>query len=83
MLAHGEDPSEGADQAGIVLGIHNVAIAAPQVVATLVSSVIFKALQKPRGSVGDDSVAWVLRFGGVSALVAAWLTTRVREERRR
>lgn len=79
LLARGEDPSEGADQAGVVLGIHNVAIAAPQVIATLVSSVIFKILQKPRGSVGDDSVAWVLRFGGLAALVAAWLTRRVGE----
>ncbi|KAI9704699.1 MAG: hypothetical protein M1820_005447 [Bogoriella megaspora] len=80
MLARGEDDAQGADQAGVVLGIHNVALAAPQVIATLVSSAIFKALQKPRGSVGDESVAWVLRFGGVCALVAAWLTTRVGEE---
>lgn len=80
LLARGEDASDGADQAGVVLGIHNVAIAAPQVVATLVSSAIFKALQKPRGAVGDDSVAWVLRFGGIFALVAAWLTRRVAEE---
>lgn len=80
LLARGEDDAHGADQAGVVLGIHNVALAAPQVIATLVSSAIFKALQKPRGSVGDQSVAWVLRFGGVCALVAAWLTTRVGEE---
>lgn len=80
MLARGEDPSEGADQAGVVLGIHNVSIAAPQVIATLVSSVIFKLLQKPRGSLGDDSVAWVLRFGGLAALVAAYMTSRVKEE---
>ncbi|KAI5365402.1 putative major facilitator superfamily, MFS transporter superfamily [Septoria linicola] len=78
LLARGED--DAADQAGVVLGIHNVAVAAPQVIATLVSSAIFKALQKPRGTVGDDSVAWVLRFGGVLALIAAWLTRRVREE---
>ena len=80
LLARREDDSQGADQAGVVLGIHNVALAAPQVIATLVSSAIFRALQKPRGSVGDNSVAWVLRFGGVCALVAAWLTTRVGEE---
>jgi len=73
------DDDEAEDQAGVVLGIHNVAIAAPQVVATLVSSVIFQALQKPRGTPGDDSVAWVLRFGGVCALGAAWATTRVME----
>lgn len=75
-----EDPSDGADQAGVVLGIHNIAIAAPQVIATLVSSAIFRALQKPRGSVGDESVAWVLRFGGVAAVVAGWLTRRLGEE---
>lgn len=79
-LASGEDPSEGADQAGVVLGIHNLFIAAPQVIATLVSSVIFKVLQKPRGTVGDDSVAWVLRFGGLAAIAAAWMTRRISEE---
>ena len=46
---------EVVDQAGVVLGIHNVAIAAPQVVASLVSSLIFKSLQKPRGVAGDQS----------------------------
>lgn len=64
-----------------MLGIHNVAIAAPQVIATLVSSAIFRALQKPRGSTGDDSVAWVLRFGGLATVVAAWLTLRIEEEK--
>ena len=83
LVAAGEDDAsaEGADQAGVVLGIHNVAIAAPQVIATLFSSILFKILQKPRGSAGDNSVAWVLRFGGCCALVAAWFTLRVREDR--
>ncbi|KAF2720593.1 MFS general substrate transporter [Polychaeton citri CBS 116435] len=72
-----------ADKAGVVLGIHNVAIAAPQVIATLVSSLIFRFLQRPRGSMGDNSVAWVLRFGGVCALIAAWMTRRVFEDARR
>ena len=83
LVAAGEDEAgaAGADQAGVVLGIHNVAIAAPQVIATLVSSVIFRALQKPRGAPGDESVAWVLRFGGCCAIIAAWLTTRVGEEK--
>ena len=76
--AQEEQLSVGADQAGVVLGIHNVAIAAPQVIATLVSSAIFKALQKPRGTVGDDSVAWVLRFGGLAALIAAYLVKYVK-----
>lgn len=75
------DEDDAADQAGVVLGIHNVAIAAPQVIATLISSVIFRALQKPRGTPGDDSVAWVLRFGGLCALLAAYMTTRLGEEK--
>ncbi|PNS15449.1 proteinral alpha-glucoside permease [Sphaceloma murrayae] len=81
LIAEGEDPANGADQAGIVLGIHNVAIAAPQVIATLVSSVIFRFLQKPRGVPGDDSVGWVLRFGGLAAIGAAVLARRINEER--
>ena len=68
-----------AGSAGVILGIHNVAIAVPQVVATLASSAVFHALQKPRGSVGDESVAWVLRLGGCAALAAAWLTTAIEE----
>ena len=70
---------EPAEQAGIVLGIHNVAVSAPQVISTLISSIIFKLLQKPRGVPGDDSVGWVLRFGGLSALAAAWFTRNVSE----
>ena len=68
------------DQAGVILGLHNVAIACPQIIATLVSSAIFKIAQKPRGSAGDNSVAWVLRFGGIAALIAAYMTSRVGEE---
>jgi solute carrier family 45 protein 1/2/4 len=81
LIAEGEDDGSGADSAGVVLGIHNVAIAAPQVIATLVSAIMFKLLQKPRGEAGDNSVAWVLRFGGICALVAAWLTLQVNEEK--
>jgi solute carrier family 45 protein 1/2/4 len=29
---------------------------------------------------GDESVAWVLRLGGLAALCAAYMTTRVKEE---
>lgn len=57
-----------------------MAIAAPQIIATLVSSAIFKAVQKERGVAGDESVGWVLRFGGVAALVAAYMTSRIEEQ---
>lgn len=75
--ADGEDENE--DRAGIVLGLHNVAVSAPQVVATLICSAVFKALQKPRNEPGDVSVAWTLRLGGLAGLVAAFLTWRMRE----
>ncbi len=64
----------------MILGLHNVAIAAPQIIATLVSSAIFKGVQKERGAAGDESVGWVLRFGGVAALVAAYMTSRIEEQ---
>lgn len=66
-------------QAGIVLGIHNVAVSFPQIFSSLACSAIFKAAQKPRGAPWDDSVGWVLRFGGCAALAAAWLTKRLSE----
>jgi solute carrier family 45, member 1/2/4 len=71
---------ENEDQAGIILGLHNVAISAPQIFASLVCSAIFKAAQRPRGTAGDESTAWVLRFGGAAALIAAYMTYRVEEE---
>ena len=74
-----DSDEEVVDQAGIILGIHNVAISCPQVLSTLVSSVIFHALQKPRGQPWDDSVGWVLRFGGCAAIGAAWFTRRLAE----
>jgi solute carrier family 45, member 1/2/4 len=79
LLAAGED--DAADQAGVVLGIHNVSISAPQVVSTLAGSLLFSAIQKPRGAPGDESVVWFFRLSGLVALAAAWLTRRVEEER--
>ncbi|KAJ5759998.1 hypothetical protein N7520_007154 [Penicillium odoratum] len=71
--------AENLIQAGIVLGLHNVAISFPQIFSSLICSAIFKVAQKPRGEPWDDSVGWVLRFGGCAALVAAFLTKRLAE----
>lgn len=72
---------DNGDQAGVILGIHNVAIAAPQVIATLGSSIIFKMLQKPRGTPGDMSMPVVLAAGGLFVLVAAYMASRLAEDR--
>ena len=63
-------------QAGAVLGLHNVAISAPQMIASLACSIIF-ALAKSLGS--QDGTGWVLRAGGCAALCAAYLTSRFDE----
>lgn len=60
-------------QAGAVMGLHNVAISAPQIIASLACSVIF-ALAKSLGS--QDGTGWILRAGGCAALCAAYLTSR-------
>jgi solute carrier family 45 protein 1/2/4 len=75
---HSKHYADSTAQAGIVLGLHNMAVSLPQILSSLVCSAIFKAAQKPRGEPWDDSVGWVLRFGGCAALVAAWLTRRLR-----
>lgn len=76
---HPENDEDGSDQAGIVLGIHNVAVSAPQILSTLICSAVYKALQKPRDEPGDVSVGWTLRIGGVAALAAAFITWRMDE----
>ncbi|PYH44998.1 uncharacterized protein BP01DRAFT_357354 [Aspergillus saccharolyticus JOP 1030-1] len=69
------------NQAGITLGLHNVAISFPQIISSAVSSLIFRALQKPREEPWDTSTGWVLRLGGCAAMLAGVLTTRLQERR--
>ena len=75
-----DDEPNIEDRAGIVLGLHNVAVSAPQVLSTMISSIIFKATQRNRSVAGDDSVSWVLRFGGIAALIAAFMTARIDDD---
>ena len=67
------------DQAGVILGIHNMAISAPQILATVGSSIVFKIWQKPRGTPGDHSMAIVLALGGVFVLVSSYFVLRIKE----
>ncbi|OLN88093.1 General alpha-glucoside permease 1 [Colletotrichum chlorophyti] len=68
-----------ADQAGVILGIHNMAIAAPQIIATVGSSFIFRIWQKPRGTPGDHSIAIVLALGGIAVLVSSFFVATIKE----
>lgn len=63
---------------GVVLGIHNVCVAAPQVISSLASSIIFRIFEST-AAVDENSraIAWVFRFGGVAAVIAFFLNGRV------
>ena len=80
LQQHALSSDEETDQAGVILGIHNMAIASPQILATIGSSIIFKFLQKPRGEPGDHSIAVVMALGGISVFMSAFLIHRIRDE---
>ncbi|ANB13637.1 Sucrose transport protein SUC5 [Sugiyamaella lignohabitans] len=63
-------------EAGIVLGVHNVFVAAPQMISSLMSSILFLFFDAD-GS--GDSIGWVFRFGGVFTLVAIYLSLFIKE----
>ncbi|PWY67535.1 MFS general substrate transporter [Aspergillus heteromorphus CBS 117.55] len=71
------------NQAGLVLGLHNVAISFPQIISSAIGSLIFKALQKPRGEPWDTSTGWVMRLGGCAAVLAGFLTMGLQDRPRR
>lgn len=71
---------EEVDQAGVILGIHNMAIAAPQIIATVGSSIIFKIWQKPRGTPGDHSISIVLALGGACVLVSSFFVAKIKDD---
>jgi solute carrier family 45 protein 1/2/4 len=63
------------DQAGAIMGLHNCAISAPQILAALACGFIFWLAPK-LGS--QDGIGWVLRFGGCGGLIAAWLAAKIK-----
>ncbi|KAI7847853.1 major facilitator superfamily domain-containing protein [Circinella umbellata] len=66
--------------AGVLLGIHNMYIVAPQFLVTFFSSVMFHFLEK-NSSEGEetspDAIGVVLRFGALMAGIAAFLSSRI------
>ncbi|CAM1505601.1 Fc.00g112380.m01.CDS01 [Cosmosporella sp. VM-42] len=74
------EEEEEIDQAGVILGIHNMAIAAPQIIATVGSSIIFKIWQKPRGTPGDHSIAIVLALGGGCVLISSFFVYKIKDD---
>lgn len=78
-------PSADPVAGGTILGIHNLAIVFPQFIVALVSSAIFRAVDHEVDNdpehhttfYGKNGVAWVLRFGGLCALVGAAFARKV------
>ncbi|KKA29725.1 hypothetical protein TD95_003812 [Thielaviopsis punctulata] len=75
----GMDEAAEHDDAGVILGIHNMSIAAPQIVANIGSSIIFYYWQKPRGTPGDHSMSYVFALGGVFVLIASAFVARIND----
>ncbi len=65
-------------QAGTIMGVHNMAIATPQIVAAIGSSALFWALGR-WGVVYGEATGWVLRAGGLAGFVAAWLAAGIQD----
>lgn len=61
--------------AGFILGMHNIAICIPQILISLGSSFLWKS-QEDFAQLDANSTGWVLRIGGVAALIASWLTMK-------
>lgn len=68
---------ESEQRAGTVIGLHNVAIAIPQIIASLLCGLMFWVFDGSGSPGPEESVGWVLRMGGISALAAAFLTMRL------
>jgi len=56
------------------MSLHNVSIAAPQIVSALLCSLVFWVVGE-----GKDGVRWVLAMGGLCGIGAAWLTKNLKE----
>ncbi|KAK1760006.1 major facilitator superfamily domain-containing protein [Echria macrotheca] len=62
---------------GLVYGVHYMAICLPQIFIMSVMSVVWMSADMTGGSA--LGVVWFLRLGGVSALLAAYCTTRLEQ----
>lgn len=57
---------------GIVMALHNTAISAPQIVAVIISSIVFRVYGSSTNVDGPDSgIVWTLRITALSAIIAA------------
>ncbi|KAI3327686.1 hypothetical protein HD806DRAFT_331109 [Xylariaceae sp. AK1471] len=65
---------KGERRPGVVLSLHNVAIATPQIAAAAASSLVFWALDADEGRWSSNSIGWTLRLAALSTIAAAVMT---------
>lgn len=75
-LALGSYSSLTGSRAGIIMGIHNIAIALPQIISAIVSAVVFALCQLWRID-ETTAILWVLRVSLFSSLAAAYLARKI------
>lgn len=65
---------------GLLLSLHNVFVSAPQMISSLISSILFTIFHTSSANDDsfDDSLGWVFRFGGVMTFGALYLSTKVK-----
>jgi len=73
-----EESNESKLSAGIILGIHNMYVVLPQFVVTFLSSIFFALIKLMEIQEDNfDSFGWVLRFGGVGAIISTFLVPKI------
>ncbi|APA15185.1 hypothetical protein sscle_14g099550 [Sclerotinia sclerotiorum 1980 UF-70] len=70
--SHKRYKTRGPLQAGTIMGIYNIAIALPQIIAAVQGSLIFWVLGEI-GIVGTEAMGWMIRLGCLGSMFAAWL----------
>lgn len=88
-MESGKGTSKTHPTGGTILGIHNLSIVMPQFFVALIAALIFKLLghndpsdpSDPNAGGGlkngNNDVIWVLRFGGMMALLGAIVSRRL------
>jgi solute carrier family 45, member 1/2/4 len=64
-------------RAGVILGVHNMAISLPQIISALSSSGIFWLVRTCQGDSANCGLEWIFRLSTLPAFVAAFLTMRL------
>ncbi|AOW04109.1 major facilitator superfamily domain-containing protein [Yarrowia lipolytica] len=72
QLGPNSSATSDAKHTGVYLGIHNIAISAPQFVCTFVSSFVFFLLEGEGD--GGRAIAVTFQIGGVMTLIAAYIS---------